>query len=205
MGDESIQVCPTCVRVPVANCHSESILVETERKITVDEGAASCSRPRRASWSVDDLARQAISDAQQLRWSRRSLHRPHPRRPVESDRAGVLVCQRQCAQRSATNAVQIAELLAQRHAASRRHTDDPHRRRVTEQWGARRLGFELAVRCRLRAMWTIKLTLSCTMAPPDRGWQMQAGEATLQQRSERAVAPHHGQIGELAARGERTH
>jgi aspartate-semialdehyde dehydrogenase len=36
-GDEEIQVCPTCVRVPVSNCHSESILVETERKITVDE------------------------------------------------------------------------------------------------------------------------------------------------------------------------
>ncbi|MFH1922815.1 MAG: aspartate-semialdehyde dehydrogenase [Planctomycetota bacterium] len=35
--DESIQICPTCVRVPVANCHSESILVETERKISVDE------------------------------------------------------------------------------------------------------------------------------------------------------------------------
>ena len=37
LGDESIQVCPTCVRMPVANCHSESILVETERKIGVDE------------------------------------------------------------------------------------------------------------------------------------------------------------------------
>ncbi len=36
-GDDSIQVCPTCVRVPVPNCHSESILVETERKITVEE------------------------------------------------------------------------------------------------------------------------------------------------------------------------
>jgi len=36
-GDDSIQVCPTCVRVPVANCHSESILVETERKISVEE------------------------------------------------------------------------------------------------------------------------------------------------------------------------
>ena len=36
-GDDSIQVCPTCVRVPVTNCHSESILVETEKKITVDE------------------------------------------------------------------------------------------------------------------------------------------------------------------------
>lgn len=36
-GDESIRVCPTCVRVPVSNCHSESILVETERKLSVDE------------------------------------------------------------------------------------------------------------------------------------------------------------------------
>jgi aspartate-semialdehyde dehydrogenase len=35
--DDSIQVCPTCVRVPVGNCHSESILVETERKISVEE------------------------------------------------------------------------------------------------------------------------------------------------------------------------
>lgn len=37
LGDESIQVCPTCVRVPVSNCHSESILVETEKKITVEK------------------------------------------------------------------------------------------------------------------------------------------------------------------------
>lgn len=37
LGDDSIQVCPTCVRVPVANCHSESILVETQRKITAEE------------------------------------------------------------------------------------------------------------------------------------------------------------------------
>lgn len=37
LGDDSIQVCPTCVRVPVSNCHSESILVETEKKLTVDD------------------------------------------------------------------------------------------------------------------------------------------------------------------------
>jgi aspartate-semialdehyde dehydrogenase len=36
-GDDTIKVCPTCVRVPVENCHSESILVETERKITAAE------------------------------------------------------------------------------------------------------------------------------------------------------------------------
>ena len=34
LGDDSIQVCPTAIRVPVANCHSESILVETEKKIS---------------------------------------------------------------------------------------------------------------------------------------------------------------------------
>ena len=32
LRDDSIRVCPTCVRVPVTNCHSESILVETEKK-----------------------------------------------------------------------------------------------------------------------------------------------------------------------------
>ncbi len=36
-GDDNIKVCPTCVRVPVENCHSESILVETEKKISVEE------------------------------------------------------------------------------------------------------------------------------------------------------------------------
>ena len=37
LGDDSIAVCPTAVRVPVANGHSESILVETERKITAEK------------------------------------------------------------------------------------------------------------------------------------------------------------------------
>ena len=36
-GDDQIQVCPTCVRVPVSNCHSETILVETEKPISVEE------------------------------------------------------------------------------------------------------------------------------------------------------------------------
>lgn len=35
--DDSIRVCPTCVRAGVTNCHSESMLVETERKVSVDE------------------------------------------------------------------------------------------------------------------------------------------------------------------------
>jgi aspartate-semialdehyde dehydrogenase len=37
LGDNTIKVCPTAVRVPVSNCHSESILVETEKKLTVTD------------------------------------------------------------------------------------------------------------------------------------------------------------------------
>ena len=37
LEDDSIQICATCVRVPVTNCHSEMILVETDKKISVAE------------------------------------------------------------------------------------------------------------------------------------------------------------------------
>jgi aspartate-semialdehyde dehydrogenase len=46
MGDDSIDVCPTCVRVPVMCSHSESILVELDRPITPEEA--------RSIWSVAD-------------------------------------------------------------------------------------------------------------------------------------------------------
>lgn len=37
LGDQSILVSATCVRIPVANCHSETVLVETERPVSVEE------------------------------------------------------------------------------------------------------------------------------------------------------------------------
>ena len=37
LGDPSILVSATCVRIPVANCHSETVLVETERPVSVEE------------------------------------------------------------------------------------------------------------------------------------------------------------------------
>lgn len=37
MGLPDLAISPTCVRVPVANCHSETITVETERPISPDE------------------------------------------------------------------------------------------------------------------------------------------------------------------------
>jgi aspartate-semialdehyde dehydrogenase len=44
MGDSSIDVCPTCVRVPVPLSHSESILIETERPISPDQAREIWSR-----------------------------------------------------------------------------------------------------------------------------------------------------------------
>ena len=37
LGDPAIKVAPTCVRVPVANVHSESVNLETEKKLTAAE------------------------------------------------------------------------------------------------------------------------------------------------------------------------
>ncbi|HLY09197.1 MAG TPA: aspartate-semialdehyde dehydrogenase [Planctomycetota bacterium] len=40
MGDPGIRVSPTCVRIPVKNSHSESINIETEKKLTAAEAVA---------------------------------------------------------------------------------------------------------------------------------------------------------------------
>ncbi len=96
-GDDSIQVCPTCVRVPVENCHSESILVETEKKLSVDE-ARRLLAATPGIIVVDDLSAKSYPDARNLRRPRRSLRGPHSRRSVEPPRAGLLVRERQPSQ-----------------------------------------------------------------------------------------------------------
>jgi len=53
--DDSMKICPTCVRVPVTNCHSESILVETEKKISVEQ-ARELFAATPGITVVDDLA-----------------------------------------------------------------------------------------------------------------------------------------------------
>lgn len=37
MGDATIRVLATCVRVPVLNCHSESVTIETEKPVTPEQ------------------------------------------------------------------------------------------------------------------------------------------------------------------------
>jgi aspartate-semialdehyde dehydrogenase len=44
MGDESIGVCPTCVRVPVRISHSEAVTVEFDRPLSVDAAKAAFAK-----------------------------------------------------------------------------------------------------------------------------------------------------------------
>jgi aspartate-semialdehyde dehydrogenase len=37
LHDDSIQVCPTCIRVPIPRAHSEAMIIEQERQVSVEE------------------------------------------------------------------------------------------------------------------------------------------------------------------------
>jgi aspartate-semialdehyde dehydrogenase len=110
MGDDSIDVCPTCVRVPVTYSHSESILVETERPITPEEARAIWSRAPGVVVVDDTAARMyplpaaaAGRDEVFVGRIRQDLNRPH---------ALLFWCVSDNLRKgAATNAVQIAEEL----------------------------------------------------------------------------------------------
>jgi aspartate-semialdehyde dehydrogenase len=118
IGDESIQVCPTCVRVPVTNCHSESILIETERKVTLDEA--------RKLWSampgvvvVDDLAAKSYPMPSNCN-GRDEVFIGRIREDISSPNGLAFWCVSDNLRKgAATNAVQIAELLVTKRAAQR--------------------------------------------------------------------------------------
>jgi len=110
MGDDSIQICPTCVRVPVSNCHSESIVVQTERKVTVDE-----ARRLFAAFPgivvVDDLPNKQYPLPSTCD-GRDEVFIGRIREDISCDRGLAFWCVSDNLRKgAATNAVQIAELL----------------------------------------------------------------------------------------------
>jgi len=118
MGDESIQVCPTCVRVPVSNCHSESILVETERKLTAAE-----ARKLFAAFPgivvVDDLPAKAYPMPLNCD-DRDEVFIGRIREDLSSPNGLAFWCVSDNLRKgAATNAVQIAELLVKQAVDSR--------------------------------------------------------------------------------------
>jgi aspartate-semialdehyde dehydrogenase len=110
IGDDSIQVCPTCVRVPVSNCHSESVLVETERKISVDE-AKKLFAEFPGITVVDDLERKQYPMPKDCDGSD-DVFIGRIREDLSSPNGLAFWCVSDNLRKgAATNAVQIAELL----------------------------------------------------------------------------------------------
>lgn len=116
LGDDSIQVCPTCVRVPVSNCHSESIVVETERKLSVAE-ARELFAAMPGVVVVDDLPGKAYP--MPINCDRRhEVFIGRIREDISSPSGLAFWCVSDNLRKgAATNAVQIAELLATRQGA----------------------------------------------------------------------------------------
>lgn len=114
-SDTSIRICPTCVRVPVTNCHSESILVETERKLTVAE-ATELFRNAEGITVIDDLA--ASEYPMPLNCSGKDdVFIGRIREDLSCDNGLAFWCVSDNLRKgAATNAVQIAELLVARSA-----------------------------------------------------------------------------------------
>jgi aspartate-semialdehyde dehydrogenase len=116
IGDDSIQICPTCVRVPVTNCHSETILVETERKLTVEDARALFDAAPGIT-VVDDLA--AGEYPMPLDCSGKDdVFIGRIRQDLSSENGLAFWCVSDNLRKgAATNAVQIAELLVAAKAA----------------------------------------------------------------------------------------
>ncbi|MEM7454056.1 MAG: aspartate-semialdehyde dehydrogenase [Planctomycetota bacterium] len=118
LGDEEIQVCPTCVRVPVSNCHSESIVVETERPVSPEE-AAEIFTGFPGITVVDDLAAGVYpmpSNSDDLD----DVFVGRIRRDISSPNGLAFWCVSDNLRKgAATNAVQIAELLVEHGAVKR--------------------------------------------------------------------------------------
>ena len=109
-GDDSIRICPTCVRVPVVNCHSESILVETERKITV-AAARELFAATPGIKVVDDLASSSYPMPKDCDGDD-AVFVGRIREDLSSDNGLSFWCVSDNLRKgAATNAVQIAELL----------------------------------------------------------------------------------------------
>lgn len=119
IGDDSIQVCPTCVRVPVDNCHSESILVETEKKLTVED-ARRLFAATPGIVVVDDLATKSYPMPSNCN-GRDEVFIGRIREDISSPNGLAFWCVSDNLRKgAATNAVQIAELLVRKGITARR-------------------------------------------------------------------------------------
>ena len=110
MHDQNINVCPTCVRVPVLRSHAESIVIEQERKVTIDEALAALAKAPGVK-IVNDIEKNyfpmPVDSNEQY-----DVLVGRVRDDLSCDKGlALFVCGDQLLKGAALNAVQIAELL----------------------------------------------------------------------------------------------
>jgi aspartate-semialdehyde dehydrogenase len=111
LGDPSIGLCVTCVRVPVFNGHSETLLVETEKKLTAAE-ARDLLAAAPGVVVQDDLA-NGVYPTPRAATGRDEVFVGRIREDQSSPHGISLWCVSDNLRKgAATNAVQIAEVLA---------------------------------------------------------------------------------------------
>jgi aspartate-semialdehyde dehydrogenase len=117
LGDDSIRISPTCVRVPVANCHSESILVETQQPLTAEE-ARKLFEATPGIVVIDDLDDKRYPMPLDCS-GRDEVFVGRIRRDLSCENGISFWCVSDNLRKgAATNAVQIAELLVAQAAGS---------------------------------------------------------------------------------------
>jgi aspartate-semialdehyde dehydrogenase len=113
MGDDEIQVCPTCIRVPVTIGHSESILVETERPLSLEQ-ARELLQHAEGVTVVDDLGKRMYPMPRDCA-GKDDVFVGRIRRDISGGNGIAFWCVSDNLRKgAATNAVQIAELLVKR-------------------------------------------------------------------------------------------
>ncbi|QDS95844.1 Aspartate-semialdehyde dehydrogenase [Roseimaritima multifibrata] len=109
-GDDSIQVCPTCVRVPVMIGHSESILIETEKPLSAAE-ARELFAAAPGIRVIDDLSQKSYPMPRDCDGCDDVLI-GRIRKDLSSENGIAFWCVSDNLRKgAATNAIQIAELL----------------------------------------------------------------------------------------------
>jgi len=119
LGDESIRISVTCARVPVVSSHSESVNVQTERDLSPEACRALLAEAPGVE-VVDDPSAHAYPTALHAAGKDEVFVGRIRRDPSHERALNMWIVSDNLRKGAATNAVQLAELLAQRGLIGRR-------------------------------------------------------------------------------------
>jgi len=113
MNTPDLKVCATCVRVPVFRCHSEAVVVETEKPVTVSEARSVLANAPGVE-ILDDPENRVYPTPRELAGTDKTYVGRIREALVFEHGIALWIVADQLRKGAALNAVQIAELLLER-------------------------------------------------------------------------------------------